>query len=78
MSERDEIIREMCRLLGVKPKHLAELGIAMDDYPALEAFFKCPGLFTDPSRLDEAKRGTAEYKQFLEDAGRRFRAHPVK
>jgi hypothetical protein len=75
MNERDEIIRETCRLLFVKPKHLAELGIGMDDYPALERFFKVPGWFTDPAKQVEAKQALANHRAFLENAGRRFQGH---
>lgn len=75
-NERDVIIGEMCRLLVVKPKHLAARGIAMDDYAALEVFFKMPGVFTDPAKLAEAKLDIANYKAFLENAGKQYMAEP--
>jgi hypothetical protein len=73
MSERDDIIRELCRLLFVKPKHLAEHGIAKDDYAALETYFKVPtGWLTDPAKFDEARQALAGHKAWLEEARRRI------
>jgi len=69
MNAQDEVIREMCRLLVVKPKHLLAQGIAMNDYEGLERFFKCPGWFTDPNRLAEARLAVANHKAFLREAG---------
>ena len=74
--ERNAIIRDLCRLLGVKPKLLEAQGIAMNDYAALENFFKAPGWFTEPEKLAEAKQAGANYNAFLEDARKRFPAHP--
>jgi hypothetical protein len=61
-SEQDAIVRDLCRILFVETTDIKRAGIAIDDYPALERYFKCPGWLTNPVKIAEASRALSDHK----------------